>query len=59
MTLEVRLSNDAARRLYEKLGFRVVGRRPRYYKDNLEDALLMTVERLPDVVRANGRSHVD
>jgi ribosomal-protein-alanine N-acetyltransferase len=57
MTLEVRISNDAARGLYEKLGFRVVGRRPRYYKDNLEDALLMTVEGLPETVRAQGRSH--
>jgi ribosomal-protein-alanine N-acetyltransferase len=57
MTLEVRVSNEAARRLYEKLGFRVVGRRPRYYKDNLEDAILMTSERLPEVVRTNGRGH--
>src|SRR4029079_10175545 len=30
-TLEVRLSNLAARRLYEKYGFRPVGLRPRYY----------------------------
>ena len=42
MTLEVRPSNTVARRLYEKRGFREVGRRPRYYKDNLEDAILMT-----------------
>ena len=42
MTLEVRVSNEPAKQLYEKLGFRVVGRRRRYYKDNLEDALLMT-----------------
>ena len=33
-TLEVRLSNLAARRLYEKYGFRPVGLRPRYYSDN-------------------------
>jgi len=45
-TLEVRLSNMAARRLYEKYGFRPVGIRPRYYTDNGEDALIMTTEPL-------------
>jgi ribosomal-protein-alanine N-acetyltransferase len=45
-TLEVRLSNLAARRLYEKYGFRPVGIRPRYYSDNHEDALVMTTEQL-------------
>ena len=45
-TLEVRLSNVAARRLYEKYGFRPVGLRPRYYTDNGEDALIMTTEAL-------------
>jgi [ribosomal protein S18]-alanine N-acetyltransferase len=45
-TLEVRLSNVAARRLYEKYGFRPVGLRPRYYSDNGEDALIMTTEPL-------------
>jgi ribosomal-protein-alanine N-acetyltransferase len=45
-TLEVRLSNVGARRLYEKFGFRPVGLRPRYYSDNNEDALIMTTERL-------------
>ncbi len=45
-TLEVRLSNLAARRLYEKYGFRPVGIRPRYYSDNNEDALVMTTEAL-------------
>ena len=45
-TLEVRLSNLPARRLYEKFGFRPVGIRPRYYTDNREDALIMTTERL-------------
>ena len=43
-TLEVRLSNLAARRLYEKYGFRPVGLRPRYYSDDGEDALIMTTE---------------
>ena len=45
-TLEVRLSNIAARRLYEKYGFRPVGIRPRYYSDDQEDALIMTTEPL-------------
>jgi ribosomal-protein-alanine N-acetyltransferase len=42
MTLEVRLSNRAARALYGKFGFRPVGVRPRYYSDDAEDALIMT-----------------
>ena len=46
MTLEVRLSNEAARTLYQRFGFRPVGVRPRYYSDNGEDALIMTTERL-------------
>jgi ribosomal-protein-alanine N-acetyltransferase len=45
-TLEVRLSNLAARRLYEKYGFRPVGLRPRYYTDDNEDALIMTSDPL-------------
>ena len=35
------IGNGAAIRLYERLGFRVMGRRPKYYADNGEDALLM------------------
>lgn len=41
-TLEVRLTNMAARELYQRFGFRPVGVRPRYYSDNGEDALIMT-----------------
>jgi ribosomal-protein-alanine N-acetyltransferase len=41
-TLEVRLGNGPARALYEGFGFRVVGRRPGYYADTGEDALLLT-----------------
>jgi ribosomal-protein-alanine N-acetyltransferase len=48
-TLEVRLSNLPARKLYEKYGFRPVGIRPRYYSDNGEDALIMTTEALGSV----------
>ena len=51
-TLEVRLSNLAARRLYEKYGFRPVGIRPRYYSDNQEDALIMTTEPLAEPAMA-------
>jgi len=47
-TLEVRLSNLPARKLYEKYGFRPVGLRPRYYSDDNEDALIMTTESLSD-----------
>lgn len=47
-TLEVRLSNLPARRLYEKFGFRPVGLRPRYYSDDNEDALIMTTEPLDE-----------
>jgi ribosomal-protein-alanine N-acetyltransferase len=45
-TLEVRLSNMPARRLYQQFGFKPVGVRPRYYSDNGEDALIMTTDRL-------------
>jgi [ribosomal protein S18]-alanine N-acetyltransferase len=43
VTLEVRVSNSVAQNLYRKYGFEVVGRRPAYYRDNDEDADLMTV----------------
>lgn len=41
VTLEVRASNAVALRLYERAGFVVEGRRPRYYVDDGEDALIM------------------
>ena len=43
LTLEVRAGNAPAIGLYEKLGFEVVGRRRNYYREEGEDALLMTV----------------
>ncbi len=43
-TLEVRVSNESAKRLYHKLGFIPRGVRPKYYTDNNEDALIMTLE---------------
>ncbi len=44
-TLEVRVSNTAAQKLYEKFGFRPVATRAKYY-DNVEDALIMWLEGL-------------
>jgi [ribosomal protein S18]-alanine N-acetyltransferase len=41
--LEVRASNQAAQNLYEKFGFERVGIRPKYYQDNQEDAVMMTL----------------
>jgi ribosomal-protein-alanine N-acetyltransferase len=48
LTLEVRVSNLAAQKLYEKYGFRRAGIRRRYYSDNNEDALIMWTDRLRD-----------
>ena len=44
LTLEVRISNEPARKLYEKLGFLEVGRRPNYYHNPKEDALILRKE---------------
>jgi len=41
--LEVRESNTAALEMYRAFGYEVSGRRKRYYKDNHEDAILMTL----------------
>ena len=48
VTLEVRVSNDAAQALYEKYGMHVHGRRKRYYSDNGEDAYVMWSRSLRD-----------
>ena len=40
-TLEVRDSNQSALSLYQKFGFKIAGRRRRYYKDTNEDALIL------------------
>ena len=45
-TLEVRVSNEIAQKLYVKYGFQEKGVRKGYYSDNREDALIMTTERL-------------
>lgn len=44
--LEVRAGNLAAQELYKRFGFAEVGRRPKYYKDNGEDAVLMKLAHL-------------
>jgi ribosomal-protein-alanine N-acetyltransferase len=44
LTLEVRVSNAPAIALYEKLGFKQVGKRPRYYEKPREDALILRKE---------------
>jgi ribosomal-protein-alanine N-acetyltransferase len=46
MTLEVRASNDVAQELYRSFGFSETGRRPRYYTDDGEDAIVMTTPEL-------------
>lgn len=48
MTLEVRVSNAGAQALYRSFGFEIVGRRPHYYTDDGEDALVMTTPELRD-----------
>jgi len=40
--LEVRAGNRVAQALYRRFGFRVVGERRRYYREPVEDALVMT-----------------
>ncbi len=44
LLLEVRVSNASAIAMYEKLGFEQVGRRPRYYTNPREDALILRKE---------------
>ena len=44
LTLEVRESNEPAKKLYEKLGFLQVGRRPNYYRNPKEAALILRKE---------------
>lgn len=44
LLLEVRVSNAPAIALYDKLGFEQVGRRPRYYTNPREDALILRKE---------------
>lgn len=52
MTLEVRVSNRPAQELYNRLGFRSAGVRPRYYMDNREDALIMWLDGISGALAA-------
>jgi ribosomal-protein-alanine N-acetyltransferase len=54
VTLEVRESNQVGIHLYRNHGFEVVGRRVRYYKDNQEDAILMTLTDLRGMMASDG-----
>ncbi len=45
LLLEVRISNEPAKQLYQKLGFEIVGKRPRYSEKPREDALILRKER--------------
>ncbi len=58
VTLEVRDGNLGAQALYAELGFSVAGRRPNYYTDDGEDALVMTTPGLhsPVMLRAVARA---
>jgi ribosomal-protein-alanine N-acetyltransferase len=49
--LEVRASNQIAQSLYKDYGFEIVNRRRRYYRDNDEDALLMNLDNLDDLIK--------
>lgn len=46
ITLEVRVSNTPAIKLYEKYGFKSLGTRKGYYQNNNEDALIMWTENI-------------
>ena len=46
VTLEARVSNFIAQRLYDKYGFNEAGIRKNYYADNKEDAVIMTTDRI-------------
>ena len=51
-TLEVRVTNDAAIKLYEQMGFKARGIRRGYYTDNREDALIMWRDPVPEAAGA-------
>lgn len=57
MTLEVREGNLAAQRLYRTLDFAQNGRRPRYYPDTGEDALLLWNLNIQHTIDRERQSH--
>jgi [ribosomal protein S18]-alanine N-acetyltransferase len=60
--LEVRSASAGAIRLYGGLGFVAIGRRPHYYRDPADDAVIMRCalgnSRLPEMVEVNGQSEL-
>ena len=46
MTLEVRVTNERAKKVYDSFGFKSLGVRKKYYQDNGEDALIMWTENI-------------
>lgn len=52
--LEVRRSNVAARQMYRSLGYQEDGVRPRYYQDNHEDAILMSLQDIDPAMLDSG-----
>ena len=48
VTLEVRVSNTLAQKLYKKYGFEIVGTRKKYYTDDHEDAFIMTTGKIQE-----------
>ena len=59
--LEVRENNFSAQEMYRKIGYEASGRRPHYYKDNDEDAILMNLDSLKAerLMSDDGRSRLD
>jgi ribosomal-protein-alanine N-acetyltransferase len=57
--LEVRVSNLAAQALYKKYGFKEDGIRAQYYKDNNEDALLMSLEDISGVLDKTHKDRIN
>jgi [ribosomal protein S18]-alanine N-acetyltransferase len=55
--LEVRASNGAALGMYERAGFREVGRRRGYYREPIEDAVLLRMGRLSQTVPQGLKPH--
>ncbi len=47
--LEVRASNQAGIALYTRLGFRILGRRPNYYRNPVEDAALLVFDKFETI----------
>jgi len=52
--LEVRRGNEAACSMYRKLGYQEDGVRPRYYQDNHEDAILMSLQNIDPALLDSG-----